>query len=67
MYPQGMSERGQLDAKIAELLALLNAPDDKVLEDPQDPESKPLSELLAAPEETRLAKYVAAIMQKPKP
>ena len=86
MYPQGMSERGQLDAKIAELLALLNAPDDKVLENPQDescsrPEDSMSDQALpdqslsdeslspqemAAPEETRFAKYVTSIMQRRK-
>lgn len=62
-----MGKPEQLDAEIAKLLALLNAPDDQMLENPPDTETKSLSDEIPQPEETRFAEYVVSLMQKPTP
>ena len=53
-----------LDAKIAELLALLNAPEEQGPKKPLDEEVQPLPEEISPPEENRFAKNVTSVMQK---
>jgi hypothetical protein len=59
-----MSGSEKPDAKIAELLALLNAPEEQSPEKPPEEEVQPPLEEISPPEETRFAKNVTSVMQK---
>ena len=59
-----MSGSENLDAKIAELLALLDAPEEQRPKKPPDEEVQPPPEEISPAEETRFAKNVTSVMQK---
>jgi hypothetical protein len=57
-----MGGNEELDAEIAELLALLNAPEEQGPKKPPDQEVQPQE--ISPSEETRFAKNVTSVMQK---